>query len=240
MCPVLSFLSPRYKVSTISLHADFTLSFVFERLPACFCVLSFLFFHSDRAGFQQRHTSHNREGRERQREREGRISSNNKKPTSERISLHPSVNHPPIHILLPMRILLPFFLVVMLTLLPPSATHPLSLRTSSRITSDNEPEALGSKMSFVRLCAAFHSEACSPSADPPGPCQFQKTCKDVACDLKKPQSCAADPTASFCDGLQCDANVRQARHPLTMFANRMLAKKDVEDEGVQHVFNTQE
>lgn len=69
-------------------------------------------------------------------------------------------------------------------------------------------------MSFIRLCAAFHSEGCSEKATPPGPCLDVEDCEDIVCNPRLQGSCGMDQTLSWCSDVQCDFLQRQRRDVL--------------------------
>lgn len=77
-----------------------------------------------------------------------------------------------------------------------------------------EPAYNGFTMEEWRVCASMHSEACGPSADPPGPCLRRDECVQVVCRPKLPGSCALDPSLKFCDGIMCEFIRRQLHSPL--------------------------
>lgn len=88
-----------------------------------------------------------------------------------------------------------------------------------------EPTWNGVNMSFVRLCAAFHCEACSQYSDPPGPCLRVDDCLAVVCDPSRPAgSCTANPDHSFCENFSCKNTVRQQTNFLGRMSLRLFGQ----------------
>lgn len=88
-----------------------------------------------------------------------------------------------------------------------------------------EPTYNGVNMSFVRMCAAFHCEGCSPFTDPPGPCLSVDECLDIVCHPSRPAgSCTANPNHSFCENFNCKNTVRQQANFLGRMSLRLFGQ----------------
>lgn len=71
-------------------------------------------------------------------------------------------------------------------------------------------------MQLVRMCAAYHNEACAP----PGPCLRRADCVQRAC-MPGPGTCLEDPDNSWCADIACASVERQQRDTLASAARRL-------------------